>query len=179
MNLESGTLRHLWWVTGVVAVVAAGLGVAACGDDAPKTVGTPRLVGTPIPSVPRPTNTPPACVVTASATVPPEFPAEFPIPDGFQATSVETDPYLKVAGRVTVDIENLPNTAEFAVAGEILDAIFRVWELKQDAKVEGSMYTFTNEDGREGTFHAVGVLLCPEHVDLTYEFPWITPSAGN
>lgn len=151
---------------------------AACGGGS-SSVGTPVLGGTPIPTVERATATPPTCDIASPVDVPANFPSEFPIPEGFAATEVRTDPYLHVEGRVFYKGGGGGDPRQIAER-EIINAIRDAWTTEVDSGVEGLQYTVTNmADGRQGKFGSYNVQFCPDHSYLFYDFYWITPTPGT
>lgn len=151
--------------------------VAGCGGGDSGSVGTPVLGGTPIPTIPRPSPTPPTCDVEQGVEMPAEFPAEFPVPDGYVVSSVERDPHLVVVGRVSFPPE--AGVATQLADRVLVDALREDWELEDNPQVEGSEYRATHEDGRVAIVRAVPVLFCENHAQVEYEFLWITPVAGE
>lgn len=175
MRRGRGTALRIGAALSAVATLA--IVAAACGGDDSKSVGTPVLGGTTIPTVPRPSPTPPVCDVEEPVAMPPDFPAEFPVPDGFVASSVTRDPHLTVVGRVSY-----PNTEDnlgLRLADRVLvDGLRENWELDDNPNVEGDEYRATNDDGRVAIVRSVPVLFCLQHAQVEYEFLWITPAAG-
>lgn len=174
IGLTAARAHRLLWPSAVLAAIAV---ASACGGSDSDRVGTPVLSGTPIPTVLRPTATPPVCDVTDPVAVPDNFPDGFLLPEGFVASDVQFEPHLRIEGRVTQPgpVDN----ASIAVEGQIVDVLREDWTFTVNPRAEGPDYTLNHQtDGRRGRMHSFPILFCPNHSGLTYEFFWITPVAG-
>lgn len=175
-------VRKWLMIAGTSAVIVVG---AACGGDGDDdVVRGPVLAGTPLPTATFTVSTPPVCEVEEPLTPPSNFPTDVPFPPGYELTLVETDPHLRVEGRIKVPETSfipedsggfLPSTAlEVAMIDNMKDR----WSFTTTGDVEGRDYDFTAEDGRVGHMNITLDLACQEYAVLALDFFWITPEGA-
>ena len=176
-------LRKLLMIAGTSGLIVMG---AACGGDGDDdVVRGPVLAGTPLPTATFAVPTPPTCDIEEPLTPPSNFPTDVPFPPGYELAVVQTEPHLRVEGRIRVPDNAfipedsggfLPSTAlEVAMIDNMKDR----WAFTTTGDVEGRDYDFTAEDGRRGHMNITLDLACPEYAVLALDFFWITPGGAD
>jgi hypothetical protein len=176
------TAMRRWLVVGGACAALAVAG-ACGGDDDGGGSGGPVLAGTPLPTATFVVPTPPVCDIENPVAPPANFLTDVPFPPGYELSVVETEPHLRVEGRIEVP-ENafipedargfLPTTA---LEAALLEVMTDDWSFTLNP-VDGIDYNFTHADGRVGRFNIGLILECQFHAALTFDFPWITPDGA-
>lgn len=162
---------------------ALALAAAACGGGDDDSLRGPVLAGTPLPTATLPVPTPPVCDVENPLPFPGNLPVDVAIPPNYQIATIETDPFLKLAGRVKVPGDAyIPEDARgflpsSALEVAMLDRMRAGWQFSTDGAADGVDYTFTHDDGRVGYMKIELILECPEYAALELEYRWLTEAA--
>jgi hypothetical protein len=174
-------MRRLRVAAALAGITATLLASVACGagNDGPRDV---RLAGTPLPTATPVPPTPAVCDPEQTVPLPSSIPADVAIPPDYVVYEVDQDRYLYVRGRVHPPASETLEPYEVLEAS-IIDNMRGAWSFTAISLIGESTYSFRNDaDRREGRFSARVVEGCPEHVDLIWEFYWITdetpPSGG-
>lgn len=151
------------------------MGVAAaafaCGGDDDDSSLIPQLAGTPLPTV-----TPVLCGVTSPATLPASFPSDVAVPPVYLIESIETAPFLKVSGRVTIPPDQVGSRPPVELLAAAIGENMPGWTFAPNQSPTGLDFTFTHPDGRSGRYTAENVPRCTLDIFLlSYEIPWVTP----
>src|SRR5262245_12248700 len=140
----------------------------ACGGDDDSRPLLPRLEGTPLPTV-----TPVECSVPSPVEIPTEFPTDLAVPPNFLVETVETAPFLKVAGRLKTPPDEIQLRTPMVLLETAITENSPDWTFGPNQSTDALDITFTHADGRSGRYTAVLIRGCPPDVfDLTYEIPW-------
>jgi hypothetical protein len=158
----------------VLALTGLALSLAACGGDDDDGRPIVRISNSPIPTVTAAAPTAVICEVAEPQALPANFPADIvPVPPDFVASTVETEPYLRVVGRVTPPPDERPT---HIVVSDALNFILgRTFELQLQPRVEGMDWNFSHSDGRRGHYNARPVTGCFGQVEIVFDLEWVTP----